>query len=225
LDGGVHRFIFSSTAATYGEPETMPIAEDALQNPINVYGHSKRLVEEMCEWLSRLTPFRYVALRYFNACGCHPSGELGEDHRPETHLIPMILQVPLGRRATVHIYGDDYPTPDGTCVRDYIHVMDLVRAHVKAMAYLAAGGASGAFNLGAGAGYSVRQIVEAAREVTGHAIPAERAPRRAGDPPELVARVDKAEKAFDWRATESDLPTIVGSAWNWLRLHPDGYPE
>ena len=171
-ESGVETFIFSSTAAVYGQPERVPIAEDELKKPINVYGHSKVVVEDVCEWLAKLTGFRYVALRYFNACGAHPSGTIGEDHKPESHLIPLILQVPLGKREGISICGEDYDTPDGTCIRDYVHVCDLASAHVKALEHLVRGGESGKFNLGAGRGYSVREIIECARKVTGHAIPA-----------------------------------------------------
>ncbi len=225
MNTGVMRFIFSSTAAVYGEPKTVPIPEDIAKAPINVYGHSKLQTEEACEWLSRLTGFRFGALRYFNACGAHRSGTIGEARKHESHLIPLILQVPLGKREHIKIYGTDYPTPDGTCVRDYIHVSDLGRAHVKAMEHLADGGDSIQLNLGTGKGYSVRQIIDKAREVTGHPIPAVETPRRAGDPPELVARADRAREILGWEPTESDLDSIVSSAWNWHKNHPNGYEE
>ena len=224
-DAGVGNFIFSSTAAVYGMPEAVPIPEDAPARPINPYGHSKLLVEEVCRRLARHTDFRYAALRYFNACGASADGLLGEDHRPESHLIPIVLQVPAGKRPAVRIYGRDYPTPDGACVRDYIHVADLARAHVKAMDYLAAGGESGAFNLGTGQGYSVLEIVDMARKVTGHPIPAEDGGRRPGDPPRLVADPSKARRLLGWEAVESDLETIIASAWKWHQAHPDGYAE
>ncbi len=220
---GVKRFIFSSTAAVYGEPDTGPIPEEAAKNPINVYGHSKLQTEETCAWLSRQTDFRYVSLRYFNACGAHPSGRLGEDHDPETHLIPLVLQVALGQRPDIRIFGADYPTPDGTCVRDYIHVSDLADAHLRAMEYLLDGGESVALNLGTGQGYSVRAIVETARQVTGHPLPAVETKRRAGDPPELVAKADKARDVLGWTPTRSGLENIIATAWKWHQEHPDGY--
>ncbi len=225
FEAGVKRLIFSSTAATYGEPDTVPIPEDIAKQPINVYGHTKLQIEETCQWLSKRTEFRYVALRYFNACGAHASGEVGEAHKPESHLIPLILQVPLGQRAAIKIFGSDYPTPDGTCVRDYIHVSDLASAHVKAMEHLARGGDSLALNLGTGHGYSVRQIIETARKITDHAIPAEEAPRRPGDPPELVAKADRAREVLGWKPVLSDLESIIGSAWQWHRAHPNGYGD
>lgn len=220
---GIETFIFSSTAAVYGQPERVPITEDEPKKPINVYGHSKWMVEEACGWLAKLTGFRYAALRYFNACGAHPSGLIGEDHKPESHLIPLILQVPLGKRESIAIYGEDYDTPDGTCVRDYIHVCDLASAHVAAMEHLARGGESGAFNLGTGHGYSVREIIDCARRVTGHPVPATVAPRRAGDPARLVADPGKAAKVLGWKAKGSDLESIVTSAWRWHSSHPNGY--
>jgi len=219
----VHRFIFSSTAAVYGDPEEVPIPENAPCRPVNVYGHAKAQVEEICAWLSRQTEFRYVALRYFNAAGAHPSAEIGEAHDPESHLIPLVLQVALGKRPAVQIFGDDYPTPDGTCIRDYIHVCDLVEAHVRAIDYLASGGPSVAINLGTGQGYSVRRIIEVAREVTGHPIPAEVIARRPGDPPQLVAKAEKARELLDWQPRQSDLHAIVASAWQWHSRHPHGY--
>ncbi len=221
----INTFIFSSTAAVYGQPDAVPIPETAATEPINVYGHSKLMVEQTCSWLARLTEFRYAALRYFNACGAHPSGKIGEDHKPESHLIPLILQVPLGKRESISIFGDDYDTPDGTCIRDYIHVWDLAKAHVKAMEYLAAGGKPGPYNLGTGNGYSVREIIECARKVTGHAIPAEVKPRRAGDPARLVADPGKANATFAWRPQLSDLESIMTTAWNWHSKHPSGYAD
>lgn len=219
----VKRFIFSSTAAVYGEPDVCPIPEDAAKQPINVYGHSKLQTEETCAWLSSQTDFQYVALRYFNACGAHPSGTIGEARKHESHLIPLILQVPLGKRESIKIFGTDYSTPDGTCVRDYIHVTDLADAHIKAMEYLADGGASTALNLGTGEGYSVREIIEASRKVTGHAIPAVEEPRRPGDPPRLIAKANQAQTLLNWRPTQSDLETIVQTAWAFQKSHPDGF--
>lgn len=225
LDCDVKTFIFSSTAATYGEPTEVPIAEDVDKHPINVYGHSKLQTEEACRWLAERAGLRYVAFRYFNACGAHRSGEIGEAHNPESHLIPLVLQVPLGQREHIKMFGSDYPTPDGTCVRDYIHVMDLAEAHVKGVEYLKSGGKSTSMNLGTGKGYSVREIIEVARKVTDHPIPAEEAQRRPGDPPELVARVDRAKELLGWEAQHSDLVTIISSAWDWHKDHPAGYAD
>jgi UDP-glucose 4-epimerase len=225
IECGVNKLIFSSTAATYGEPETIPISEDIAKKPINVYGHSKLQIEEACTWLSRQSDFRYVAFRYFNACGAHKSGEIGEDHKPESHLIPIILQVALGQRESIKMFGSDYPTPDGTCVRDYIHVSDLADAHVRGIDYLMNGGDSTAMNLGTGHGYSVREIVEVARKITGHPIPAIEAPRRAGDPPTLVAKADRAHEKLSWKPCQSDLESIIGSAWAWHKAHPKGYDD
>ncbi len=222
---GVRRFIFSSTAAVYGDPESVPIPEDAPTHPINAYGHGKLQTEEICSWMARQTDFRYAALRYFNACGAHPELEIGEARAHETHLIPLVLEVPLGQRERITIFGTDYPTPDGTCIRDYIHVCDLADAHVAAMEHLARGGDSVVCNLGTGHGYSVREIIETARKVTGHPIPAEETPRRPGDPPRLVAGVERARTLFGWEPTRSDLATIIQTAWDWHREHPDGFRE
>lgn len=223
LENGVARFVFSSTAAVYGQPETVPVAEDSPLRPLSVYGHSKLMVEQACSWLARQTGFRYAALRYFNACGAHPSGRIGEDHRPESHLVPLVLQAALGKRDGVSIFGDDYDTPDGTCVRDYVHVWDLARAHVKAMERLVGGGASGAFNLGTGGGFSVREIIDCARRVTGRAIPATVEPRRPGDPAILVADPGRAAAELGWKAENSGLDAIMSTAWNWHSRHPEGY--
>ena len=176
-------------------------------------------------WVSRAHGLRYVALRYFNACGAHPSGEIGEAHSPETHLIPIILQVPLGQREQVSIFGDDYPTQDGTCIRDYIHVSDLAQAHILALDYLLSGGENNVFNLGNGVGFSVKEVVEVARAVTGHPIPAKTAPRRAGDPAQLIASSQKAVDVLGWRPQYNDLRTIVASAWAWHKSHPRGFLE
>lgn len=222
-DNGIDRFIFSSTAAVYGQPEIVPIPEDAPTNPINVYGHSKLMVEQAMSWLARQGTLKYAALRYFNACGAHSSGRIGEDHRPESHLIPLILGAALGKREKILIFGDDYDTPDGTCIRDYVHVEDIADAHVKALEQLAAGGESGSYNLGSGRGFSVREVVDAARKVTGKPIPEEIVPRRPGDPAVLVASSALAQERLGWRTRHSDLDTIVSSAWNWYVNHPDGY--
>ena len=182
VEHGVDKIVFSSTAATYGEPERVPILEDDKTVPTNCYGQTKLAMEHMMGWVSKAHGLRYVALRYFNACGAHPSGAIGEAHNPETHLIPIILQVPLGQREAVSIFGDDYPTKDGTCIRDYIHVTDLAQAHILALDYLLNGGDNNVFNLGNGVGFTVKEVVDVARAVTGHPIPAKIAPRRAGDP-------------------------------------------
>lgn len=220
---GVGRLVFSSTAAVYGEPERVPILETDRTVPTNTYGETKLSMERMMSWVSRAHGLSYVALRYFNACGAHPSGAIGEAHDPETHLIPIILQVPGGKREKLTIYGDDYSTPDGTCVRDYIHVTDLAQAHILALQYLMAGGANNVFNLGNGAGFSNQEVVAAARRVTGHPIPAVIGPRRAGDPSRLVASSEKARSVLGWEPRFADLETIIATAWAWHRSHPQGY--
>ena len=220
---GVDKIVFSSTAATYGEPERVPILESDRTEPTNCYGETKLAMEKMMGWTGRAHDLRYVALRYFNACGAHPSAEIGEAHDPETHLIPLILQVPLGQRAKISIFGGDYPTPDGTCIRDYIHVCDLAAAHILAYDYLDRGGKSDVFNLGNGIGFSVKEVIDVARQVTGHPIPAELCPRRAGDPARLVASSEKAQRVLGWKPEYAALETIVKTAWDWHRTHPKGY--
>jgi len=220
---GVDKIVFSSTAATYGEPERVPILETDRTAPTNCYGETKLAMEKMMGWTGRAHGLRYVALRYFNAAGAHPSGAIGEAHDPETHLIPVILQVPNGQREKLSIFGGDYPTKDGTCVRDYIHVTDLAQAHILALDYLLAGGKSDVFNLGNGVGFTNKEVVEVARAVTGHPIPAELCPRRAGDPAQLVASSDKARAVLGWKPQYADLNTIVATAWNWHKSHPHGY--
>ena len=220
---GVDKIVFSSTAATYGEPERVPILETDKTVPTNCYGETKLAMEKMMAWTSRAHGLRYVALRYFNACGAHPSGLIGEAHDPETHLIPVILQVPNGKRAKISIFGDDYPTKDGTCVRDYIHVSDLAQAHILALEYLLNGGENNVFNLGNGVGFTVKEVIDVARSVTGHPIPAETCPRRAGDPAQLVASSDKARTVLGWQPKYADLETIVSSAWAWHKSRPNGY--
>ena len=225
VEHGVDKIVFSSTAAAYGEPERVPILETDSTVPTNCYGQTKLAMEQMMGWVSRAHGLRYVALRYFNACGAHPSGEIGEAHSPETHLIPIILQVPLGQREQVSIFGDDYPTQDGTCIRDYIHVSDLAQAHILALDYLLSGGENNVFNLGNGVGFSVKEVVEVARAVTGHPIPAKTASRRAGDPAQLIASSQKAVDVLGWRPQYNDLRTIVASAWAWHKSHPRGFLE
>ncbi|WP_343208615.1 UDP-glucose 4-epimerase GalE [Anaerolentibacter hominis] len=220
---GIDKVVFSSTAATYGEPERTPILETDPTNPTNPYGETKLSMEKMFKWTGAAHGLRFVSLRYFNACGAHESGRIGEAHSPETHLIPLILQVPLGQRKTISIFGSDYPTKDGTCVRDYIHVTDLARAHVLALNYLMNGGESSIFNLGNGVGYTVKEVIETARKVTGHPIPASLEDRRGGDPAVLVASSEKAETVLGWKPEKGNLEEIIASAWNWHRNHPEGY--
>lgn len=222
---GIDKIVFSSTAATYGEPERVPIVETERTEPTNTYGETKLSMEKMFKWTGAAHGLRYVSLRYFNACGAHISGEIGEAHNPETHLIPLILQVPLGKRDEIMIFGDDYDTPDGTCIRDYIHVTDLAQAHILALDYLLKGGESNIFNLGNGTGFSVREVIETARKVTGHPIPAKIAPRRAGDPAQLIAASDKAKNVLGWKPQFAQLETIIETAWKWHKNHPHGYGE
>lgn len=220
---GVDKIVFSSTAATYGEPERVPILETDRTEPTNCYGETKLSMEKMFKWTARAHGLRYVSLRYFNACGAHVSGKIGEAHNPESHLIPLILQVPNGQREFISIFGDDYDTKDGTCIRDYIHVTDLAQAHILAMDYLMDGGESNIFNLGNGVGFTVKEVVDTAREVTGYPIPAKVTPRRAGDPAQLIASSDKARAVLGWNPQHADLKEIIGSAWNWHKTHPHGF--
>ncbi|MDT8719096.1 UDP-glucose 4-epimerase GalE [Clostridium sp. 19966] len=224
-DHGVKYIVFSSTAATYGEPERIPIDEEDKTFPTNPYGESKLTVEKILKWSDKAYGIKYTALRYFNAAGAHPSGEIGEDHRPETHLIPLILQVALGKRDKIMIFGNDYDTEDGTCVRDYVHVMDLANAHLLALDRLKNGGDSAIFNLGNGKGFSNMQMVEAVRKVTGVNIKAEMAPRRAGDPATLIASSEKAIKELNWKPKYNSLEQIIETAWKWHQAHPNGYEK
>ncbi|MBE6370371.1 MAG: UDP-glucose 4-epimerase GalE [Lentisphaerae bacterium] len=217
--GKVKRIVFSSTAATFGMPETMPIAEDAPQKPINPYGESKLCFEKVLAWYKAIHNIDYTALRYFNAAGA--SINFGEDHSPESHLIPIIMQVAQGKRSKIMVYGNDYDTPDGSCIRDYIHVIDLAQAHMKAL--YAPG--SGHYNLGTGNGLSVFEIIEAARRVTGREIPVEIAPRRAGDPPRLIADSRRARKELNWQPEFENAEAIISSVWQWLKKYPDGYQD
>jgi UDP-glucose 4-epimerase len=222
VEAGVGLLVFSSTAAVYGEPETVPITEAFPTAPTNVYGETKLAFERVLRWLERIHGLRWAALRYFNAAGA--TERLGEDHAPESHLIPNVLQVPLGKRERVALFGTDYPTPDGTCIRDYVHVADLADAHVLALEALQRDAVpSGAFNLGSGTGYSNRQVIEAARRVTGHAIPVVEEPRRAGDPAALVASSERIRRDLGWAPRFPGIEEIVGSAWAWHRSHPNGY--
>lgn len=219
----VSRFIFSSSCATYGEPVEIPITENHIQNPINPYGRSKLMVEEILEDFSNAYELEYVSLRYFNAAGADPDGELGEDHTPETHLIPLVLETALRKRETINIFGDDYPTEDGTCIRDYIHIDDLAQAHLLAMERLLNGLPGGCFNLGNGSGHSVMQLIETARKVTGKIIPFKVVGRRPGDPAVLIGSSEKAIKALGWHPEFPELETIIGTAWKWHKNHPNGY--
>jgi UDP-arabinose 4-epimerase len=222
-DAGVDRIVFSSTCATYGLPETVPIAETTPQHPVNSYGETKLTIERALHWYGQAYGLRSVALRYFNAAGCDRGGEIGEEHDPETHLIPLVLRAALGTAPPVSIFGTDYPTPDGTAIRDYIHVEDLASAHVRALDHLAKGGANAALNLATGRGYSVREIIAAVARAVGHDVPYRESPRRIGDPPALVADPSLARSVLGWQAECSDLDTIIGSALAWeVRQHNAG---
>lgn len=225
LEFDVKQIVFSSTAATYGVPEENPIKETTPQNPINPYGESKLQMEHIMKWADEAYGLKWVALRYFNVAGAKADGSIGEDHPVETHLVPIILQTALGQREKIMMYGDDYNTPDGFNVRDYVHVMDLANAHVLALDYLAKGNDSNQFNLGSANGFSVKQMVEAARESTGKEIPAEVGPRRAGDPDSLVALSDKAREILGWAPKYDDVKEIIKTAWTWHQKHPNGYED
>ncbi|MFA4945203.1 MAG: UDP-glucose 4-epimerase GalE [Lentisphaeria bacterium] len=216
---GVRKIVFSSTAATYGLPRTIPIPETERTEPINAYGESKLMFERILRWYREIHGLQYIALRYFNACGA--TARFGEDHNPESHLIPIILQVAQGKRDKLLVYGNDYPTKDGTCIRDYIHVLDLAQAHLKALE----NDLSGSFNIGSGNGFSVMEILAAAREVTGHPIPAEFAPRRPGDPPFLISDSTAARIRLGWKPEHDDIRQILRDAWAWRQAHPQGYRE
>lgn len=218
-EAGVCKIVFSSTAAVYGEPTRIPISEADPHLPTNPYGESKLIIERILRWYEKIHGFRYAVLRYFNAAGA--SQRCGEDHSPESHLIPIILQVALGKREKLDIFGNDYPTPDGTCVRDYVHVIDLASAHILALGALDRGSCT--YNLGNGKGFSVGEVVDVARKVTGHAIPVVMSPRRSGDPAELVASSDAIRRDLGWQPQHAKLEDIVASAWEWHRHHPNGY--
>ncbi len=217
IENHIDKIVFSSTAAVYGEPENIPILETDKTEPTNTYGETKLAMEKMFKWTSQAHDLRFVSLRYFNACGAHKNGKIGERHNPETHLIPLILQVPNNQRSEIKIFGDDYNTPDGTCIRDYIHVKDLANAHILAVKYLRNGGKSDIFNLGNGIGFSVKKVIETARKVTGHPIPAQISPRREGDPAQLVASSQKACDVLGWKPQYFELEKIISSAWNFHR--------
>lgn len=225
VDHHIPYLVFSSTAATYGEPEYTPIDEGHPQNPTNPYGESKLIVEKMLKWSDLAHGLRFCALRYFNVAGAWHDGSIGEDHRPESHLIPLVLAAAQGKTAGLRLFGTDYPTPDGTCIRDYIHVEDLVDAHFLALDYLKAGNPSSAFNLGNGKGFSNREIIQAARRVTGAAIPVTEEARRPGDPAILVASSRKAMDVLDWKPRYTDVEDIIASAWKWHTGHPHGYAD
>ncbi len=222
---GIDKIVFSSTAATYGEPENIPILETDRTEPTNTYGETKLSMEKMFKWTSLAHNLRYVSLRYFNACGAHKSGMIGEAHSPETHLIPLILQVPNNQRENIKVFGTDYNTKDGTCVRDYIHVTDLAQAHILAVQYLREGKESNIFNLGNGVGFTVEEVINTARKVTGHPIPEVKAERRAGDPAQLIASSDKARRVLGWNPQNAKLDDIIASAWKWHSTHPEGYKK
>lgn len=221
----VKKLVFSSTAAVYGEPENIPIIEEDKTQPTNPYGETKLAIEKMLKWMDVAYGLKFVSLRYFNVAGSHPDGIIGEDHNPETHLIPIVLQTALGIREKVIVYGNDYNTKDGTCIRDYIHVVDLCEAHLKAMEYLEKNNKSEIFNLGNGMGFSVMEVIEKASEVVGKKIPYEIGPRRAGDPSILVASSQKAQELLGWQQKYNSLETIISTAWKWHSTHPHGYEE
>jgi len=222
-EAGVDRIVFSSTAAVYGEPVNVPITEDHPTVPLNPYGETKLAMEKLMRWAKEIHGIRYTALRYFNVGGAHSDGQIGESHQPETHLIPLILQVPLGKREKLMIFGNDYETKDGTCVRDYIHIEDLVDAHIRALENMNNGHEGGAFNLGSGEGFTVMEMVDAARTITGHEIMVEVGPRRAGDPAVLVASNQKARDVLGWEPKHTDIAEIIESAWKFHTLHPNGF--
>ncbi|OJV66339.1 MAG: UDP-glucose 4-epimerase GalE [Clostridiales bacterium 38-18] len=219
----VDKIVFSSTAAVYGEPDQVPILEASKTDPTNPYGASKLMMENMFKWADQAHGIRYVSLRYFNVAGADETGEIGEAHGVETHLIPLVLQVPLGQREFITVFGDDYPTKDGTCIRDYIHVIDLIDAHIKALNYLRNNGKSDVFNLGSGEGFSVKEIIEVARKVTGHPIPEKIDVRRAGDPSTLIASSEKAKSVLNWNPKYTKVETIISDAWRFHLSHPNGY--
>ena len=221
----VNKIVFSSTAATYGEPKNIPILESDETNPTNAYGETKLCMEKMMKWADKAHGVKYISLRYFNVAGAHVSGEIGEDHNPETHLIPLILQVPLGKREFISIFGDDYETHDGTCIRDYIHVTDLADAHILAVHKLREGSESNIYNLGSGNGFTVKEMIEAARKVTEHEIPAKVCERRAGDPAKLVATSEKARRELGWNPKYENVEDMISSAWNWHKNHPNGFEK
>ena len=223
VEFGVNQIVFSSTAAVYGEPEAVPLTEEMAANPANTYGETKLTMEKLMKWTAQAHDMNYVSLRYFNVAGARETAEIGEDHQPETHLIPIILQTALGQREHITIFGEDYDTADGTCVRDYIHIEDLIEAHLLALDHLQKGGSSDVFNLGSSQGFSVKEMIAAACEVTGKDIPAKTGERRAGDPSTLIASSKKAEEILGWKPKRTAIGKIMEDAWNWHSNHPDGY--
>lgn len=221
----IKNIVFSSTAAVYGEPKRIPILEDDETNPTNPYGETKLAMEKMMKWVSKANGINYVSLRYFNAAGAIPDGSIGEDHSPESHLIPLILQVPLKKREAITVFGEDYDTPDGTCIRDYIHVLDLADAHIKAVEYLQKYNESNIFNLGNGIGFSVKEMIDSAKEATNEEIKVVVGDRRAGDPAKLIASNEKAKKLLGWEPKYTDVKAIIGTAWGWHKNHPEGYDD
>lgn len=221
----IKNIVFSSTAAVYGEPKKIPILEDDETNPTNTYGETKLTMEKMMKWVSKANGITYVSLRYFNACGALQDGSIGEDHFPESHLIPLILQVPLKKRDAITVFGEDYETPDGTCIRDYIHVLDLADAHIKAVEYLQKGNESNIFNLGNGFGFSVKEMIDCAKEATNEEIKVVIGERRAGDPAKLIASNEKAKKILGWEPKFIDVKDVISTAWGWHKNHPDGYGD
>lgn len=222
---GVNKIVFSSTAATYGEPENVPIDEYDRTSPTSAYGETKLAMEKMMKWFDTAHGVKYISLRYFNAAGAHVSGKIGEAHDPETHLIPIVLEAALGKRAHISVFGDDYATEDGTCIRDYIHVSDLADAHVLALDSLRKGSDSAIYNLGSSTGFSVKQVIDIAREVTGREIPVAFEQRRPGDPAVLIASSQRARQELGWNPQRSNLKEIIASAWNWHSNHPNGYSK
>lgn len=225
IKAGVKNIVFSSSAAVYGVPQTIPIQEDSLLAPVNPYGASKRMIEEYLAWMGKVHGTRWVALRYFNAAGASCDAGLGEDHQPETHLIPLVMKTILGQREKLRVFGTDYTTPDGTCIRDYIHVMDLANAHILSIQALEQGLPGQVFNVGTGKGYSVMDIIQTIQKITGRPLAVEYEPRRPGDPPVLVADSGALNKIMDWKPRFSDLHTILASAWQWHRAHPFGFAD
>lgn len=225
MEAGVKKFIFSSTAAVFGEPQVVPIPEDHPKDPTNPYGRSKLMLEQILSEYDRAYGMKWTALRYFNASGADPSGTIGEDHTPEHHIIPIVLDVALGKREKVSVFGTDWPTPDGTCVRDYVHVTDLAAAHLLALGALESGADSAVYNMGNGSGYSVKELITVAEEITGKKINAEAGPRRAGDPARLVASSEKIRKQLGWQPKYAELKTIIETAWEWHKNHPKGFDD
>ncbi|OIK16539.1 UDP-glucose 4-epimerase GalE [Bacillus sp. MUM 116] len=222
---GVKHIVFSSTAAVYGEQKVIPITESAVTIPSNTYGETKLTMEKMMSWCEKAFDLKFVSLRYFNVAGAREDGQIGEDHNPETHLIPVVLEAALGKRPVVTVFGEDYDTKDGTCVRDYIHVEDLIAAHLLALKYLQDGGESNVFNLGSSQGYSVKEIIETAKEVTGIDLPVVMGERRSGDPSTLIASSEKAKQVLGWNPSKTSIRKIIRDAWNWHQHHPNGYEK